>query len=477
MSFALTGKGNIIIYGAATSGKIIYDILKKNHIDIVAFIDKRADELGELYGKRVVASMDDLSDLVREDCVIIIAVKNVFEHSKIAVRLLQGGINCILYKPHSVLAGGGTDDERRIGECYDCLLSNQLDKLFDIPETHNIVVYECQDSAVIREKDGYIWARIPVSLIYANKSNNKSIWGDIPVLSMFPHIGLFQEFLCEQSRGGIEDYVDFCCEAAKNAGDIKITERWKQNVVSNRLDVFYHMETAYQLDRDFFLRNAPRAKWNDAGYFNLLGGKHRCTFLAAKGDQYITLQLLKKDYDAWMNPDRALDLNEKLNQIFRSRKGKGIIEHPFFYQYPLDGGTFFYKMWVQICMFLSRYIYAKQHNFIFDGMTAFVSVEDMGYTARNLSRTGMKVYRKTENMQIEKKIDEVVGATAGEYLQEENEPDVDLAVIENVEYGKAKFCFVVSDRKLETGDNGKILLQGFMSQGKKYLYLFDNILI
>lgn len=473
--FSINEKCSIVIYGAATSGKIIYDILKKSHIDVVAFIDKRADELGELYGKRVAASMDDLSDLVCEDCVIIIAVKNVFEHSKIAARLLQSGINCILYKPHAVLAGGGTDDEKRISECYDCLLNNRLDKLVHIPETYNIAVYECHDSAVVREEDGYIWARIPVSLIYTNKSNDKSIWGDIPILSMFPHIGLFQEFLCEQSEGGIEDYVDFCSEAAKNAGDIKITERWKQNVVSNRLDVFYHMETAYQLDRDFFLRNAPRAEWNDAGYFNLLGGKHRCTFLAAKGDQYITLQLLKKDYDAWINHNRAFDLNERLNRIFQNRKGTGIIEHPFFYQYPLDGGTFFYKMWVRICMFLSRYIYVKQHDFMFGDMTAFVSVEDMGYTARNLSRAGMKVYRKTENMQIEREIDEVTGVAAGEYLQEENEPDVDVAVVENVKYGKAKFCFTVSDRRLETGDTGKIFLEGFMSQGKKYLYLFDQL--
>ena len=95
--FSINGSRSIVIYGAANSGKIVYDILKKNQIDIIAFIDKRADELGELYGKRIVGSIDDIDGLDKTDCVVIIAVKNVFEHSKIADHLVKSGINSILY--------------------------------------------------------------------------------------------------------------------------------------------------------------------------------------------------------------------------------------------------------------------------------------------------------------------------------------------------------------------------------------------
>lgn len=473
--FSVSENRNIVIYGAATSGKIVYDILKKNQIDIIAFIDKRADELDELYGKRIVGSIDDISDLDKADCVVIIAVKNVFEHSKIAGTLLKSGINCILYKPYTVLIGEGTEDEKTISDCYDCLLSNQMEKLSHIPKTKDISAYVCKDSALIKEEEDYVWARVPTCLIYANKTEGEeSVWGDIPILSMFPHIGLFRECLCEQAENGIEDYVAFCCEAARNTGGVEITERWKENVVSNRADVFRNMETAYELDKDFFLRNAPMAKWNESGYFNLLGGKHRCTFLAAKGDQYVVLQMGKADYAKWIAHEKISDLKKCLDVFFQNETGRGIIEHPYYYKCPLEGNAFFNKMWTQICGVLSKDVYAKRQEFSFDTMTAFVSVDDMGYTARNLSRMGMKVYRKTQNALLEKKIGETLGVGVDQYIDKEIVPKVDVAVVENEEYAEAQMCFVVSNLRPKTKaekDCRKVLLEGYVFPEKKYLYL------
>lgn len=476
--FSINGSRSIVIYGAATSGKIVYDILKKNQIDIIAFIDKRADELGELYGKRIVGSIDDIDGLDKTDCVVIIAVKNVFEHSKIADHLVKSGINSILYKPHSVLSGEGTEDEKRISECYDCLLGNQLEKLSHIPETKEVVAYVCKDSALIREEGAYVWARVPTCLIYANRTDEKeSVWEDIPILSMFPHIGLFQECLCEPVENGIEDYVAFCCEAAENTGGVEITERWKENVVSNRTDVFRNMEMSYELDKEFFLRNAPMAKWNEKGYFNLLGGKHRCTFLAAKGDQYVTLRIAKVDYAKWIGHEKTLDLRVSIDEFLQNEGGRGIIEHPYYYKCPLEGNTFIYKMWAQICGVLSKDIYKKQKSFAFDSMTAFVSVDDMGYTARNLSRMGMKVYRKTKTTLLEKKIGEALGVQVEQYTDNVIAPNVDLAVVEDKEYTGAKMCFVVSNQRPKAGaekDSRKTFLEGYFFSKKKYLYLMLN---
>ena len=475
--FSLEKSSKIIIYGAATSGRIIYGILKKNGFNIIAFIDKRADELGELDGKRIVGSIDDISDNDIEKCVVIIAIKNVFEHTKIATKLVKSGISNILYKPYSVLNGEGTEDEKKISEYYDDLLANRLDIISCIPQTKGIIGCLCKDFAFIREEDDCVWARVPVCLIYANKNKTiekKSIWGDIPILSMFPHIGLFQEFLCEHVQNGIEDYVVFCCEAAKNAGSVEITERWKQNVVSNRLDVFHNMESAYELDNDFFVRNAPLAEWNDNGYFNLLGGKHRCTFLVAKGNQYITLKMSKKDYDEWIHYDKISGLGEVLDQSVQEYSKAGVIEHPYFYKYPLEGKTFICKMWVKICGMLSHDIYEKWNDFAFDKMTALVSVDDLGYIARNLSRMGVKVFRKTKNIELEQKIDEVVCVTTGKYWKEDGMPEVDLAVVENRVYEKARLCFVVAsaDKKAEIEERGgKLIMSGGGESGKRFLFL------
>lgn len=478
--FSLNENSKVIIYGAATSGKIIFDILKKNKIDIISFIDKRADELTELYGKQVVSSIEDIEGIHKLDCIVIIAVKNVFEHSKIASKLVGYGIKNILYKPYTVLMGNGSKDEKRISECYDCLLNNEIRKLFDIPETRNIFNYQSDDWAFVREQDGWIWAKVPVCLIYANKATTKeSIWANIPILAMFPHIGLFQSFLCSNSDAerGIEDYVSFCCEAAQNTGEIKITERWKQNVVHNRLDVFHNMDMAYELDKAFFIRNAPRAEWNEAGYFNLLGGKHRATFLVAKGDRYIVLQIAKEDYKKWVQKAGISELEKRLNYDYNGLIQKGIIEHPYFYRYPFDGESFTYLIWVHICNFLARYLFSKNHNFSFNSMTAFVSLEDQGYIARNFTRIGVKVFRKTENRPLEENISEVMNVAAAHYLEKEDNPKVNLAVVEDTIYESAQFCFLVSD--LEPGEmkenySVEVLFQGTISSQKKFLYLIAS---
>lgn len=476
--FSLNKESKIVIYGAATSGKIVYDILKKNGMDIIAFIDKRADELNELYGKRVVQSIENIDNIHKAECIVIIAVKNVFEHSKIAGNLVDNGIRNIIYKPYSVLTGNGSAEERKISECYDSLLNNEIAKLFDIPETNSIINYKCSDMAFVNELGEWIWAKAPVCLIYANKAAAKSsIWADIPVLAMFPHIELFQTFLCNNVENGIENYIEFCCEAAENTGEIKITERWKQNVVSNRLDVFQNMDTAYELDKDFFIRNAPQAEWNEAGYFNLLGGKHRAAFLAAKGDRYVVLKIKKNDYEKWINHAKISDLERMLNYGFRGETQKGIIEHPYFYRYPFDGEIFVYNMWMQICSFLAHYTFSQKHNFIFTNMSAMVSFEDKGYIARNLSRIGIKVYRKTENRELEEKINEVVSVTIREYLENENSPKVDLAVVENIVYKDARFCFLVSDiepEKMNQKNDGRLLFQGVLSSKRKFFYLIEG---
>ena len=51
--FSINGSRSIVIYGAATSGKIVYDILKKNQIDIIALKERMS--LANCTGKELLA--------------------------------------------------------------------------------------------------------------------------------------------------------------------------------------------------------------------------------------------------------------------------------------------------------------------------------------------------------------------------------------------------------------------------------------
>ena len=472
--FSINQKSEVVIYGAATSGQIIYDIISKR-LHVVAFIDKRADEIGELRGKRVVKNIEDIEEINVSETVIIIAVKNVFEHSNIAAKLLRSNIHNILYKPLSVLQGMGTDNENKISTCYDFLLKNKIEMLVDIPATFQVVDYMFRDYALIKKEEGKIWAYVPACMIYTNKSSVKhSIWENIPILALRPHIDLFQAFLSDNSTG-VEAYVDFCCEAAKNVGNFKITDRWKENVISNRLDVFRNMDSAYELDKDFFIRNAPSAEWNDNGYFNLLGGKHRAAFLVAKGNQYIALQISKDDYKRWINYEKEMEIKEYMGNELKAGR-KGLVEHPFFYRFPFDGGRFISKVWIYILRFLTAYSYEMNHNFQLNNMKIFVAYDDMGYIARNFKRLGAEVYEKLGIDMVEEKISELMNLKINK-KSDCDDREVDVAVLENEVCREARFCFVISELDpciFQKENGGKLLFHGSISGKRKYLYLVEK---
>ena len=114
--FQLDKSVPLILYGAATIGRLLYQYLTGQNFRVAGFMDTRADEIGELCGLPVF-SVDD--DKVSRECVIIIAVKNVFEHERIAAELQKRGYYRMIYRPYEVLGGQGNSLERELNEVYD----------------------------------------------------------------------------------------------------------------------------------------------------------------------------------------------------------------------------------------------------------------------------------------------------------------------------------------------------------------------
>ena len=77
-SYVIRKADSILLYGAATTGAILYANLTKRGFRVKGFIDQRADEIGSYYGLPV---WDVAAGCCKGVCdsVVIVAIKNVFE--------------------------------------------------------------------------------------------------------------------------------------------------------------------------------------------------------------------------------------------------------------------------------------------------------------------------------------------------------------------------------------------------------------
>lgn len=374
-SIRLDEKLEYYIYGAGTLGKLVGDSLAREGFQIQGYIDQRAGELHKLnnisvYGLDILPKAQGERGNNRSICVAV-AVKDVFEHEKIKQLLLEKGINKIIYKPQSVLDGKGTEKEKEISSIYDSMVGYTLQQNTLLPLTEEIRNTQRKKWWILNETGDMLTTYVPCELIYTNYDETGTyVWGNLCIYGLFPHIGLFR-FFAGNGQYDEKEYLEFCIHSAVTQG-IETTDRWKKNVLRNRNHVFRQMFYYWSIDREFFVRNAPKAKWNHAGMFHLTSGKHRAAFQAAMGQHWIPLQISKDDYQAWVN--RA-----------------EYIEHPLL----MEPRNEQYVFWRDILAVLEYYVCKlsldENHRPKYRGQSFFSNCSSEGFLERNLRKFGLEV--------------------------------------------------------------------------------------
>lgn len=387
--YSLKKNDKIIIYGAATTGAILYKNFIEANLDVIAFIDKRADET-PLYYELPVWTLEQLRKYLchNQDVVIVIGIKNVFEHEKIARKIYEIGGKRIVFRPYKELNGQGNEEDKAINQLYSNLLSGICAGIgYEISGIEN---YEIKDSAIIEISENYVIANIHIFYIFTDNYTNKDIiWGDIPCLGLIPHIGLFNAFLGSYNDGEGE-YIKFCREAALRSGGIVVSHAWEKSVYNNRLDVFNNMQYAWEFDSNFFIRNAVDAEYNSKGYFNIKSGKHRIVYQLVKGKRYIPLKIKKDDYYLWCNEKKALEI---IRILFELKKDSlpFILGNPYFYKFPCTSSAF-YELAIE--KFISNLYKDRYYQNIksFEGKKILFIDTDMTFFAYIFMFIGMKVF-------------------------------------------------------------------------------------
>lgn len=341
--FVFTRETPLYLYGAASIGKIVFE--KNPFLNIRGFLDARAEEIKEFKGLPVYTIEQAREQIAEEDAVIMLSVKNVFEHEDIAAELCSAGFDKLVYKSRAVLEGKGTEDEEALSEIWDSMISGcytgstKRRMCF-----RDIIKFSFEDQAIIKSGNGEVLAYIPVELIYTNNRNDK--WSDLNIQGYYPHMYFFY-FLENHKNGQFEDYMRFVEEGAREQGDIKITDAWKENVLRNRTLVYENMRFNLDVDPDFFRRNAATAVWNEKGYFNLTSGKHRCAFLVSQGYRYIALKIAAEDYNKYLAFEDVDSVCEEIKRE-KLRWTKKHIYHPWFYRFPCKEEKFYSIFQIEI---------------------------------------------------------------------------------------------------------------------------------
>ena len=469
--FSINKQSKIFLYGAASIGKIVFENLRAKGIIATGFIDRRADEL-DLFMGRPVSKLEDFFKNEPKETVVVISVKNVFEHDTIAEKFIGNNFCNLIFKPKSVLENRASSDDIRVGNIYDALLDGSAIDLENINSTTKLAGYFYKDYAKVREEGDDCIAMIPVSLLYTNDYDpEKHKWGNVNLYSFFTHDDFFQSLAGDLKKSSDFYVKDYCEYAAKQQGDITITDKWRQNVVANRAMIYEQMRLSLEIDPQFFYRNPATATWNTGkNYFNLTSGKHRTLFMVSQGYYYIPVRISKADYAEWVR-------REQVDEIWGEMQGhgmnnyEGLVAHPYFYKFSAIGWVFMVSCIHEMSNIIAKKIYAVKNKVDYAGVTIIDEMNAFHSLSRFFSHMGATVYR-TDNKPEEVFIDRIENVKIN-IPQNTTEYDIKLVNIngiedvEKLEREAGKIYFALSDLKLEQ----KVLTKGYING--KYTYLYE----
>lgn len=389
--FILSKRSHFILYGAASLGSVLYKKLKQHGANIDAYIDQRAEEMHELMGLPVYGLTEVANHLDVKNAVVIVSVKNVFEHTRIAAQLSELGFHNLLFKPYPVLQGKGTAEECLINMWYEKLMAGDLpDEDVSIICTQSVrMLLSDENDYILMDQDDTVIISVPLTCIFqkVDKNTNED---ERNVLCYFPHIQFFR-YLQGDMTADISYYMDYCKKIATDLGSFEITEAWENNVLRNRTEIFDKMNQAYNFKRDFFTTGAPHAEWNAKGYFNIDNGQHRAAFMVSKELMFLPVKMSRSDMIHWINTKKVDVILDKL-QTERIDELPAPIEHPKFYEYPCKSSLFFQKLIFKITEILCRVYYQSPLDNYFNGKKVYLSLNDWGLLSRFFRRCDAEVY-------------------------------------------------------------------------------------
>lgn len=381
----------ILIYAAGGLGQIAFEqLISDKRCEIVGFIDKRSDVIKSIK-KLPVMSIEDIELISnKNEYLIFITVRNVFEHSLIAKELFDKGFHNIIFQPYKYLVGKEDSILGGLAAAHNDVLIQK--------KTPSRELYEClkddfcamDDFAAFEEGKVFL----PAEMLFTNNLDGIR-YSNLNFIAEFPAVKMYKALLnsSEDLENVIEEYIDIVVMPPENC-EINTDGEWRKIARQTRVDVCNEMRKTASLNFDFFKKNCTTVIYNNKKFNLCASGKNRVAFLIASGYKYIPVKISDEDYYKYLN----ISMIQTIESFIQEKNIKEIfapIPHPFFYRYPFGYKAENYvECWLgSISRFLSEQFYNQKKEFSFTEYQIDDYLRDTGVTSRFFKMLGAKVNR------------------------------------------------------------------------------------
>lgn len=415
-------KKKILIYGCGDKGIKIKKAVQQCCGEIEAYIDARAESLSVFQGKKVF-SPEEVYDFEQKNTyVILIAIKNVFQHNEIATALQNNGYYNIIFKPLSVLNNTTNNIQLlEISAAHEAILDKNTIPRTEIPSIENLSLFEFFDHGVIEENGDELKAYLPGDLFFLRDKQEFGIWKDGNIMCTSPIIDMYIGFRDCSPKYYINSIDEFlnkhAIPVAINNG-MTITSDWKDHVIDGRKDVYYSMQTKAILDPFFFIRHCISVnRRNKGGFYLSSSGKNRVAFLIAERYKYIPATISRAEYEYFINLPQ-LNLLQKYITQNNVTYFFAPIPHPYFYLQKVQA-TNYTEIWLmKIGRILSRYFWKQTGALKFHKTVIYDALSDEGASSRFFSLSNYQVIRIWDEEEKEKLLDRLFYFETGQFHQD-----------------------------------------------------------
>lgn len=366
--FVIDKSKKYIIYGAGGDGIKMSEVLKDAGVFVWGYIDARAESISRVKDFSVYTlqkASEEITD--KNEFIIIVTIKNLFEHSQIVRRLVEEGFDQCIYKPVEMLRGVGDTIQNEIGRVYDELvIQKRLTIGKKIGKSEKQLNLVCRNKLVIEARDESVLVWLPEELIY-NYNDFQDAYGRISMSAFFPLVELYRLFMGqyrfeEEVKEVIDNFICYSMEWIKKNG-IEYNEGLKMSLIRSRYNVFVEMQRVMETDRDFFVRNAPVvSRGNNGAFYMSSSGRNRVAFLIAHGYHCVPVNMSMEDYRSWIN-------EETYQSIIMYLKKKEIdileipIPHPFLADISAKYTEYIHVFCTKVINIMLKQLYSKNRRY------------------------------------------------------------------------------------------------------------------
>lgn len=377
MSFTITGKEKIVIYGAGERGGRFAELFYKNGLEVKVVLDKRAAEIGEIQVENVAIQVIHPEKYIAnaDNEIVIIALWNGMAHDEVAERLFERGFKKIIYLPMKKIRNRKSASE--MPTVFNAIIEGQC--YFEyIPEYVEIIT----SPDVNCESRTYI-IHMPVENLFSEEEYELPIeelkgieltkrkrimkYAGENLVNYRLYLQLFQYL--DKAEGECDDYID---TQVRICGE---TMDEKKRVLSDRYKLFQIYEEQFTLDRNFFIDSASEVVWNKKGYFNIKDGHHRAMYLLYKG--------------IWNIPVRVRNADVRFSELWKLVPDTFWCESPYLINH---GNSLF-------CRKLNMIICSTMTKKDISGKKIYINIHDAGLLGRYCYRLGCKLCIDVESKQ------------------------------------------------------------------------------